>query len=139
MAYNVLIVDDSATMRALIRKILTISGFDIGGYFDGANGREALKVLEKNWVDIILSDLHMPEMDGVAFLKVLRANNLWRSIPVVLITTESRQDVLNPILKQGVQGYIKKPFQSETIRNQLVTILGEAAAPNVRELEGCDF
>jgi two-component system chemotaxis response regulator CheY len=139
MAYNVLIVDDSATMRALIRKILTISGFDIGGCFEGANGREALKVLEKNWVDIILSDLHMPEMDGVAFLKVLRTHNLWRSIPVVLITTESRQGVLNPILKQWVQGYIKKPFQPETIRNQLVTILGEAVAPNVRELEGCDF
>jgi len=100
---------------------------------------EALEILKTNWIDIILSDLHMPEMDGAAFLQTLRAHNLWRSIPVVLITTESRQDVLTPILQRGVQGCIKKPFQPETIRNQLVNILGEAAAPNVRELEGCDF
>ncbi len=139
MAYNVLIIDDSATMRALIRKILTISGFDIGTYFEGANGREALEILKTNWIDLILSDLHMPEMDGTAFLQTLRAHNLWRSIPVVLITTEIRQDVLKPILQRWVQGYIKKPFQPETIRNQLVNILGEAVAPNVRELEGRDF
>jgi two-component system, chemotaxis family, chemotaxis protein CheY len=139
MAYNVLIVDDSATMRALIRKVLAISGFDVGGCFEGANGREALEILQNNWVDLILSDLHMPEMDGAAFLKVLRDHKLWRSIPVVLITTESRQDVLNPILQRWVQGYIKKPFQPETVRKHLVNILGEAAAPNVRKLEGCDF
>jgi two-component system, chemotaxis family, chemotaxis protein CheY len=139
MAYNVLIVDDSATMRALIRKVLAISGFEVGGCFEGANGREALEILRDNWVDLILSDLHMPEMDGAAFLKVLRDHKLWRSIPVVLITTESRQDVLNPILEQGVQGYINKPFRPETVRQHLVNILGEAAAPNVRELEGCNF
>ncbi len=103
MAYNVLIVDDSATMRALIRKVLMISGFDVGEYFEGGNGQEALKILQKNWVDLIISDLHMPEMDGAAFLQVLRSNNLWRSIPVVLITTESRPDVLNPVLHRGVQ------------------------------------
>ncbi|MBW1991614.1 MAG: response regulator [Deltaproteobacteria bacterium] len=139
MAYNVLIVDDSATMRALVRKILAMSGFDLGGCFESANGREALKILEKHWIDLILSDVHMPEMDGAAFLQALRAHKLWRTIPVVLITTESRQEVLTPILRQGAQGYIKKPFQPEVIRNQLVSILGEAAATNVRELEGCDF
>lgn len=139
MAYNVLIVDDSATMRALIRKVLTISGFDIGACFEGANGREALNILEKHWVDVILSDLHMPEMDGSALVQAVKAHNLWRSIPVVLITTESRQEVLNPLLQKWVQGYIKKPFQPETIRNHLLNILGEAVALNVRELEGCDF
>jgi two-component system, chemotaxis family, chemotaxis protein CheY len=139
MAYNVLIVDDSATMRALVRKVLKISGLELGECFEGANGREALEILEEHWVDLVLSDLHMPEMDGAAFLKVLRDHKLWRSIPVVLITTESRQDVLNPILEQGVQGYINKPFRPETVRQHLVNILGEAAAPNVRELEGCNF
>ncbi len=138
MAYNVLIVDDSVTMRALIRKVLTISGFDIGKFFEGGNGKEALSVLEAHWVDLILSDLHMPEMDGPAFLETLRAHNLWRSIPVVLITTESRQEVLNPLLQKWVQGYIKKPFQPETIRHQLASILGETET-DARKLEGCDF
>ncbi len=138
MAYNVLIVDDSATMRALLRKILTISGFDVGSYYEGANGREALDILEQNWVDIILSDLHMPEMDGAALVQALQKHQLWRNIPVVLITTEGRPEVIS-FLKHGIQGYIKKPFKPETIRAKLSEILGEASKPHVAELEGCDF
>jgi two-component system chemotaxis response regulator CheY len=139
MAYNVLIVDDSATMRALVRKVLKISGLDLGECFEGANGKEALEVLENNWVDLVLSDLHMPEMDGAALVKALRQNHLWQTIPVVLITTEARQEVLAPFFESGIQGYIRKPFRPEDIKEKLQTILGEAWVPNVRELEGCDF
>jgi two-component system chemotaxis response regulator CheY len=139
MTYNVLIVDDSATMRALIRKVLVISGFATGECFEGGNGQEALDILRNNRVDLIFADLHMPEMDGAAFLKVLRNHHHWRSIPVVLITTEGRPEVLNPVLRQRVQGYIRKPFQPETIRKHLINILGEAAASHVGKLEGCDF
>jgi two-component system chemotaxis response regulator CheY len=139
MAYNVLIVDDSATMRALLRKVLNISGLELGNCFEGANGREALEILEQNWVDLVLSDLHMPEMDGAALVKALRQNQLWRSIPVVLITTEGRQEVLEVFFKQGIQGYIRKPFRPEDIKEKLQDILGEAWVPHDRELEGCDF
>jgi len=139
MAYNVLIVDDSATMRALIRKVLVISGFDIGEYFEGANGKEALGILEKNWVDIILSDLHMPEMDGAALVEVLKKHQLWRNIPIVLITTESRPEVIKVFLNLGVQDYIKKPFHPETIRKKLTGILGEAQTPDASGTETCDF
>jgi two-component system chemotaxis response regulator CheY len=138
MAYNVLIVDDSATMRALVRKVLKITGLDLGECFEGANGREALQILEKNWVDLILSDLHMPEMDGAAMVKAVRQNSLWQSIPVVLITTEGRQEVLDSF-QNGIQGYIRKPFRPEDIREKLRTILGEAWVPHAGELEGCDF
>ncbi|MDI6852454.1 MAG: response regulator [Deltaproteobacteria bacterium] len=139
MAYNVLIVDDSAAMRMLISKVLDIARFDIGACFEAGNGQEALKILENNWVDIIICDLHMPEMDGAAFLEAMRAHKLWRSIPVVLVTTESREYVVSPLLKHLAQGYIKKPFRPETIRSQLAAILGEAYRPDVRELEGRDF
>lgn len=139
MAYNVLIVDDSATMRALIRKVLVISGFDIGEYFEGANGREALGILEQNWVDIILSDVHMPEMDGAALVRNLKEHEMWRHIPVVLITTESRPEVINPFLNLGVHDYIQKPFRPETIKKKLTGILGEAIAPDVSQTESCDF
>ena len=139
MAYNVLIVDDSATMRALIRKVLVISGFDIGEYYEGANGQEALGVLEHNWVDIILSDIHMPGMDGAALVEALKDHKLWRNIPVVLITTESRPEVINPFLNLGVQDYIQKPFRPETIRKKLTGILGEAQTPDAIESESCDF
>jgi two-component system chemotaxis response regulator CheY len=139
MAYNVLIVDDSATMRTLVRKILMISGLDLGECFEGANGKEALEVLENNWIDLVLSDLHMPEMDGAALVKALRQNHLWQTIPVVLITTEGRQEVLAPFFENGIQGYIRKPFRPEDIKEKLQTILGEAWVPNDRELEGRDF
>jgi len=139
MAYNVLIVDDSATMRALIRKVLVISGFDIGEYFEGANGREALGILENNWVDIILSDLHMPEMDGAALVKALKNHQLWRNIPVVLITTEARAEIITPFMNLGVQDYIQKPFRPETIRQKLTGILGEAHTPDDSGTESCDF
>lgn len=139
MAYNVLIVDDSATMRALIRKVLVISGFDIGSYFEGANGQEALGILEHNWVDIILSDLHMPGMDGTALVQALKKHEMWRNIPVVLISTEARPEVINPFLNLGVQDYIQKPFRPETIRKKLTGILGEATAPDDSQTESCDF
>ena len=139
MAYNVLIVDDSATMRALIRKILKMSGFDVGEYFEGANGHEALEVLEKNWVDLILSDIHMPVMDGAALVQAVRSHQLWRSIPVVMITTEGRQEVMKSFLQQGVQGYIQKPFKPETIKDKLAGILGDTSEERIGELESCDF
>ncbi len=139
MAYNVLIVDDSATMRALLRKVLNISGLELGTCFEGANGREALEILEQNWVDLVLSDLHMPEMDGAALVKALRQNDVWQSIPVVLITTEGRQEILEQFFQQGIQGYIRKPFRPEDIKEKLQIILGEAWVPHARELEGCDF
>ncbi|MFW6127097.1 MAG: response regulator [Thermodesulfobacteriota bacterium] len=134
-----LIVDDSATMRALLRKVLNISGLELGTCFEGANGREALEILEQNWVDLVLSDLHMPEMDGAALVKALRQNQLWQSIPVVLITTEGRREVLEVFFPQGVQGYIRKPFRPEDIKEKLQNILGEAWVPHARDLEGCDF
>ena len=139
MAYNVLIVDDSATMRTLIRKVLVISGFDIGEYFEGGNGRDALDILEHNWVDIILSDLHMPEMDGAALLAALKNHEMWRHIPVVLITTEARPEVIEPFLNLGVRDYIQKPFRPETIRQKLTGILGEARTTDASEIESCDF
>ncbi len=139
MPYNVLIVDDSATMRLLIKKILAISGFALGQCFESANGREALELLESHWVDLVLSDIHMPEMDGAGLVKALRAHHLWRSIPVVLVSTEYREEVLAPFRGWGVQGYIQKPFRPETIRQQLSTILGEVQTPDAGNLEGCDF
>jgi two-component system chemotaxis response regulator CheY len=139
MAYNVLIADDSATMRALMRKVLNISGLEWGECFEVANGREALEILEQNWIDLVLLEMYMPEMDGAALVKALRQNQLWETIPVVLITSEGRQEVLAPFFESGIQGYIRKPFRPEDIKEKLHNILGEAWVPHVRELEGCDF
>jgi two-component system chemotaxis response regulator CheY len=140
MAYNVLIVDDSKSMRNVIKKVLKISGLELGEILEAANGREALERLGESWVDLILSDVHMPEMDGIEFLRTLAGHEDFRDVPVVLVTTESNEKRLEEAMALGAKGYLRKPFQPEDIRSLVMKILGvedewELAGSD----EGCDF
>jgi two-component system chemotaxis response regulator CheY len=123
MAYNVLIVDDSQTMRKVILKALSISGFDMGDYFEAGNGVEALTVLHSQWVDLILTDLNMPVMDGVDLVKKIKENKELQGIPVVLITTEGSEKRLQELFDLGVKEYIQKPFHPEALRDALTRIM----------------
>ena len=89
MAYRVLVVDDSPSMRNFIRRTLDLSGFDLGQCFEASNGREALDVLDREWVDLVLTDINMPLMDGEELTRSLEADEVLRSIPVVVISTDS--------------------------------------------------
>ncbi len=140
MSYNVLIVDDSKTMRQVIKKALSLSGFKIGECLEAGNGREALEVLAGSWVDLILSDIHMPEMDGFGLLQALKEDSCWRDLPVVMITTEANEERLQKALALGARGYIRKPFTPENIRSFLSRVMGDRdEAPTVDNDEGCDF
>lgn len=140
MAYNVLIVDDSASMRKIIRKTLSLSGFQVGTCVEAANGKEALEILPQHPVDLVLSDINMPEMNGVEFLWQLRQDARWKHLPVVMITTETSEAIVKEAIELGARGYLRKPFRPEQIRSCLSEIMGE---PNAEELarddEGCDF
>ncbi|MHC1745238.1 MAG: PleD family two-component system response regulator [Syntrophobacteraceae bacterium] len=126
MPYNVLIVDDSKSMRQILRKILAVSGFNLGECLEASNGEEALRVLEDNWVDLILSDIHMPVMDGLGLLRNLRKHSDWSDLPVVLVTTESNEDRIQEAISLGARGYVRKPFKPEEIRAHLNEIIGES-------------
>lgn len=141
MAFNVLIIDDSSSMRSVIKKTLEVSGFDIGQFFEAGNGREALSVLEKEWVDIILTDVHMPEMDGVAFLKALQKQTTVATAPVIVVTTEGREERIEEVLGLGAKAWIKKPFKPEEIRKTLMDVLGmdEETMQDKEDLDGSDF
>ena len=140
MSYNILIVDDSKSMRQVMKKVLALSGFRLGECLEAANGREALDVLEHNWIDLILSDIHMPVMDGFGLLKALRDNDNWSDLPVVLVTTESNEERLQEALSLGAKGYIRKPFRPEAIRTYLHRLLGETEQHEVAASDdGCDF
>jgi two-component system chemotaxis response regulator CheY len=134
MAFTILIADDSGTMRQVIKKIVGMSGIPVGEYFEAANGKEALTVLEDAWVDVILSDINMPEMDGIQFLKEVKAHEVYKTIPVIFITTEASEARMAEARKLGVAGYVKKPFQPETIKEILVEVLEKAYAHRVSEL-----
>jgi len=69
MAFNILVADDSGTMRAVIKKTVEMSGVPVGRFFDAENGQEALGILENNWIDVILSDINMPVMGGMELLQ----------------------------------------------------------------------
>jgi two-component system chemotaxis response regulator CheY len=132
MAFNVLIVDDSSSMRAVIKKVIKVSGFNIGNYFEAGDGIEALKVLENDWIDIVLSDINMPNMDGLSFLFEMKKNELFKSIPVVMITTEGSEAKIQESIKLGASGYIKKPFSPADIKNTLSKLMEEEVS-DVRE------
>lgn len=125
MAYNVLIVDDSQTMRKVIRKTVSISGFEMGDCWEAGNGREALDILHSCWIDLILADLNMPVMNGLEMLRELKKGELHRHIPVILITTEGSEKRLEEAYALGIKGYIQKPFYPETIRDVLTRIMEE--------------
>ncbi|MBU1052834.1 MAG: response regulator [Proteobacteria bacterium] len=125
MAFNVLIVDDSSSMRAVIKKVIKVSGFNVGNYFEAGDGIEALKGLETDWIDIVLSDINMPNMDGLSFLSEMKKNELFKSIPVVMITTEGSEEKIQESIRLGASGYIKKPFSPADIKNTLSGLLEE--------------
>ncbi len=140
MSYNVLIVDDSRTMRQVIKKALSLSGFKVGECLEAGNGREALEVLSRAWVDLILSDIHMPVMDGFGLLQALREDDNWQDLPVVMITTEANEQRLQKAMALGARGYIRKPFTPENIRSFLTHVMGDKDdAAILDDDEGCDF
>jgi two-component system chemotaxis response regulator CheY len=127
MSFNVLIVDDSGAMRAVIRKIINISGFRMSQCFEAANGLEALEQLKQHWVDVIISDVNMPEMDGLELLQALNQDPLYQNIPVIIVSTEGSSERMNEAANRGAKGFIKKPFLPEDIRNVLCSVIGVGA------------
>jgi two-component system chemotaxis response regulator CheY len=125
MAYNILIVDDSFPMRAVIKKVIRASGFNIGELFEAGNGKQALQILNEQWLDLVLTDYNMPDMNGLELLKAMKHQGTLADIPVVIVTTEGSDQRVEEFLNQGAAAYIKKPFTPEQIKSHLNRILGE--------------
>ena len=124
MSFNVMIVDDSGAMRSVIKKVITISGFKMSLCLEAGNGREALERLQGNWVDVIISDINMPEMGGLELLQALRQDTLYRNIPAIIVSTEGSRERMKEALDRGAKGFIKKPFLPEDIRSVLYDVIG---------------
>ncbi len=119
MAYRVLIVDDSPAMRIFVRRVMEISGLEVSDWFQAGDGEEALGLLQTEWVDVILTDINMPGMGGEEFLRRLDADDLLRSIPAVVISTDATRHRIDRMLALGARGYITKPFRPEDLRAEL--------------------
>ena len=140
MSFNFLIVDDSEVMRKVIKRVVKLAGVDIGELLEAENGKEALSVLDEYWIDIVFSDLNMPEMDGFELIQSMRMDSTMASIPVVVISTEARQNKIDEIMEAGADGFLTKPFKPEDIRNIICETLGvEIDERFTEESEGSDF
>jgi len=124
MGLSVLVVDDSAVTRSVIKKSLSMAGLDIGKIFEAANGLEALKVLEDAWIDIVFADLQMPEMNGVELIERMAKDSLLVSIPVVVVSADPNQQRAEELAKLGVRAFVRKPFRPEGIKQIVADVLG---------------
>jgi len=143
MSFNGRIVDDSKSVRSVIKKIITISGFRMDQCYEAENGKQALEILSKEWVDVILSDLNMPEMNGLEMLAIIKADSHLQKIPVIIISTEGSDEKRKSVLEMGAKQFIKKPFSPEYVRKVLYKVIGmedeKAHEGNEKDNDGSDF
>ena len=128
MAFRFLIVDDSPAMRAVVQRILTMTGVPIAGCWEAGNGQEALDLLDRQAVDMILTDINMPHMDGEQFVARLQAAEGLRDIPVLVVSSAQTELRAQRMMALGARGFVKKPFLPETLREQLLPLLGASHA-----------
>jgi len=125
MAYNILIVDDSNIVRAVIKKTLDLAGISVNELYEAANGEEGLQQLKQHWVDLVFSDINMPVMSGVEMFNRMQEDEDLKGIPVVVVSTEGSKTRIDELLQHGIRAYIRKPFTPESLRDIVGGILGD--------------
>ncbi len=120
---DVLIVDDSAAIRKILQRVLRQTELPIGSVYEAGDGAEALETLRRQSVGLILSDINMPNMDGLEFLTKLRAEPAWQQLPVVMVSTEGSHAKVLEAVERGASGYVRKPFTAEQIKEKLAGLI----------------
>ena len=123
MGTDVLVVDDSAAIRKILQRVLRQTGMAIGAVHEAGNGLEALEKLKSLRPGLVLTDINMPAMDGLEFLRQIRAQNLAQGVPVVMITTESSEEHVKEAIQAGAKGYIRKPFTAEQVKERVLPLV----------------
>ena len=123
MALNVLVVDDSAVMRAIVIKTLHLSGVALGQIYEAKDGEEALRVLDENWVDLALIDINMPVLDGMDLIDQVRRNPETADLSIIVVSTESSETRIENVQRKGV-AFVHKPFTPETLRQAILRATG---------------
>ena len=123
MAFNVLVVDDSAVMRTMIIRTLNMTGVPIGEVYQASNGRDALDVLAGAWIDLALVDINMPVMNGEELIERVRQDPLTRDLSIIVVSTESSEARIERI-KSGGAAFVHKPFTAESLRQTILGVTG---------------
>jgi two-component system, chemotaxis family, chemotaxis protein CheY len=124
MAYNILVVDDSETVRAVIAKAISMSGVEVNTLHSAGNGQEALEILNREWVDLVFADINMPVMSGVEMVRRMKADDGMKAIPVVMVSTEGSATRIKDLMDIGVKAFLRKPFTPEGLKATIDGIMG---------------
>ena len=120
---DVLIVDDSAAIRKILQRVLRQTEIPIGTVYEAGDGVEALETMRRQTIGLVLSDINMPNMDGLEFLTKMRAEPVWNGIPVLMVSTEWTQAKVLEAVERGASGYFRNPFTAEQIKEKLVGLI----------------
>jgi len=126
---NILIVDDSAMMRAMIKRVAGLCDVPIANVYEASNGAEALQVLETRQVDALFTDINMPVMTGTDLLREIGRRACWKDLTRVIISTDGSEARRAEVQDLNVRLYIEKPFRPEVMRDVLTEL---TAGPDVR-------
>ncbi len=121
MALNVLIVDDSVVMRTMLKRCLAMAELNLGELCEASNGHEALGVLERHWIDVVIADINMPVMNGEELIGRMRELPEHAKTPVIVVSTEGSQTRIERLENKGVT-FIRKPFRPEAIRDVMTCV-----------------
>jgi len=127
MAFNILIVDDSSTMRGMVKKVLGMTQLPLGELWEAGNGREGLEKMRTQWVDLVLADLNMPDMTGQEMIDEMKKDALLAALPVVVVSSEGDQAVLDHLAQKGIKEIVRKPFEATLLRQVIERALGATA------------
>jgi two-component system chemotaxis response regulator CheY len=130
MESDVLVVDDSAAIRKILQRVLRQTGMAIGTVHEAGDGQEALNLLKAHKIDLVLTDINMPKMDGLQLLGAMKSSPQWNGIPVMMITTEGGETKVGEAVRLGAAGYVRKPFTADQIKEKLAGIV-ELALPSL--------
>ncbi|MGB2984489.1 MAG: response regulator [Phycisphaerae bacterium] len=124
MSQDVLIVDDSATIRSMVARMIRMISLDVGEIYEASHGIEALAQLADHEVAVVLADINMPTMNGIQLLTRMKQDIRLRDIPIVIASTEGSAQRIEQMKELGIAGYVRKPFQPEQLRDILMPLLG---------------
>ena len=141
MPYNILVVDDSSSMRKVLKKTIIMCGIGEINFSEAGNGKEALEVISKEWIDVIFTDLNMPIMSGYELVSALRNDESVNHTPIIVVTSDTNAENSEEVVKSNIKHIIYKPFRPEEVRTLLLNLLGMEDMPNEEnsDSEGLDF
>ncbi|MBT3201511.1 MAG: response regulator [Phycisphaerales bacterium] len=123
MSLNILIVDDSAVVRAMILKTLKMAGIPLGDVQQASDGCEGLDALENHWIDLVFADINMPVMNGEEMIDRIREQPEWEELPIIVVSTEGSATRIERLQRKGAS-FVHKPFTPESVQEVIKKITG---------------